>query len=331
MVKISQAYFSITTILLTYTKGVDMYKKTLPIALTFGTLLGLIPITHAKVDTPQPTTEIPLWNQNFLTSQQTSTRPAEQVTQKGSYTQISNPRMQVYVPQHSNHKAILVMSGGGYDHLEMGNEGIPVSQWLVQQGFTVFDLIYRLPPEGWNNKQVAFADGQRAMRIIRQKSSEYGYNQVGAMGFSAGGHLAGMLAVFPNQNFYPAQDNIDKNSAKPDFVALLFPVVSMLPEKNTTRSHKNLLGEHPTVEQEKAISIEQWVNSSTPPTFIAHANDDPIANVDKSILLDQNLKKAGVKQELHIFGTGGHGWGLGKPGNPTPTWPNLFLNWVNQI
>lgn len=306
-----------------------MYQSAL--VTTLITFLASLSVSYAHAELPKSTTEIPLWSQNFLNSQQNTTRPAEQISQKGSYTQIANPRMQVYLPPKSNHKAILVMSGGGYDHLEMGNEGIPVSQWLAQQGFTVFNLIYRLPPEGWNNKQVAFADGQRAMRIIRQKSSEYGYNQVGAMGFSAGGHLAGMLAVFPDQNFYPAQDSIDKYSAKPDFVALLFPVVSMLPEKNNTRSHKNLLGEHPTAEQEKAISIEQWVNSSTPPMFIAHANDDPIANVDKSILLDQNLKKAGVKQELNIFGTGGHGWGLGKAGNPTPTWPNLFLNWVNQI
>lgn len=321
-----------------------MYKRITSTAII--AILSILPFAHAQAEELQPkkaetikpkineaikpSTEISLWSQNFLNSQHINSIPAEQIDQKGSYTQISNPRMQVYLPPKSNRKAILVLSGGGYDHLEMG-ASTSVSQWLAQQGFTVFNLIYRLPTENWNNKQVSFADGQRAMRIIRQKASEYGYEQVGAMGFSAGGHLAGMLGVFPDKNFYPAQDSIDRNSAKPDFIALLYSVVSMLPEKNTTRSRINLLGKNPTTEQEKSISIEQWVNSSTPPMFIAHASDDQTATVDKSIILDQNLKKLGVKQEMHIFGTGGHSWGLGRAGTPTTTWPNLFLNWVNQI
>lgn len=303
-----------------------MHKLSATLALSTSILLNPI-YGHTTI----PTQEIPLWSQSFLTSQQMNKSLKEQADDKGHVTQVTNPRMQLYLPQHSNHKAILVMSGGGYIREDLAKEGKPVSQWLANQGFTVFNLIYRLPDEGWLNKQVAFADGQRAMRLIRQKAKDYDYQQVGIMGFSAGGHLAGMLAVLPNQNYYSPQDEIDKNSAKPDFVALLYPIVSMLPEKNHTHSYKTLLGKQATEAEEIALSVEQWVTPQTPPMFIAHAKDDPIANVDKSILLDKKLRQAGVKENLTLFENGGHGWGMGKKGTSTPDWKNLFLKWVNQI
>lgn len=275
-------------------------------------------------------TTINLWSPEYLAKQYNQPMPTEQQNSKGAISHVAIPRLLVYTPSHSNHKAMMVISGGGYRREELGKEGTPASEWLVKQGYTVFDLVYRLPMDGWNNRLVPFADGQRALRIIRQKANEYNYNQVGVMGFSAGGHLAGMLAVSSKHNFYSPQDTIDSNSARPDFAVLLYPVVSMLSNGHQTQTYKKLLGDNPTKSQEIALSIEQWVTQDTPPMFIAHAKDDPIASVDDSITLDEQLKKHHVKQLLTLFNEGGHGWGLGKAGTATTTWPTLFQKWIDS-
>lgn len=169
---------------------------------------------------------IPLWN---------STPPdgpgpqgPEKISAKGSYTNISQPRLIVHRPEHPNGIAVLVISGGGYAHLEAGNESTPAANWLQSQGFTAFELLYRLPEEGWASTDVPFEDGQRAMRLIRSMSKKLGLDphKIGIMGFSAGGHLAGMTATEPNKKRYAPTDEIDLLPARPDFAALLYPVLT---------------------------------------------------------------------------------------------------------
>lgn len=296
--------------------------------------IGIIGIGLAHTIPSQavaPPTTINLWSPEYLAQQHTLPLPVEEQSTKGAISHVAVPRILVYRPTQSNHKAIMVISGGGYRREELGKEGTPASEWLVNQGYTVFNLIYRLPMDGWHNKMVPFADGQRALRIIRQKANVYDYNQVGVMGFSAGGHLAGMLAVSAGHNFYPYQDIIDNNSARPDFAALLYPVVSMVSDGHRTQSYKQLLGNNATDSQKQALSIERQVNKDTPPMFIAHAKDDPIASVNDSIALDEQLKKQGIKQLLTLFNEGGHGWGMGKAGTATTTWPALFKQWADSL
>ncbi len=290
----------------------------------------------AIIDTLMPlpanaSSQIELWSKDFLQSEQVNPDLAEHVTKQGAVSRVSVPRVQLFLPKASNHKAILVMSGGGYMREELGKEGIPVSTWLAQQDFTVFNLIYRLPDEGWKNHLVPFADGQRALRLIRKNASLYDYQQVGVLGFSAGGHLAGLLSTDWQRQFYTLQDSTDQLSARPDFAALLYPVVSMLPPDNNTRAFKSILGKNPSLDRQKTLSVETWVNNSTPPMFIAHAKNDPIAPVSKSLLLDDKLKAAHVKEDLVIFPSGGHGWGIGKPDTPTMAWASLFLSWVKTF
>ncbi len=288
-------------------------------------------VANSHAENIQPSDSINLWSQDYLISQRSNPLPIEHQDKKGAISHVANPRMQVYVPIHSNHTAILVISGGGYYHEELAKEGAPVSAWLVNQGFTVFNLIYRLPNDNWSSRLVPIADDQRALRIMRQQAAHYHYHQIGVMGFSAGGHLAGMLAVSANHAFYPPQDDIDNNVARPDFAVLLYPVVSMVNQPNHTQAFKHLLGKQPTIAEEHALSIEQLVTNDTPPVFIAHAKDDPIAPVADSMVLDDKLKQAGVPQSLTLFETGGHGWGLGKKETPTMGWTSLFLKWVKQI
>ncbi|WP_269915108.1 alpha/beta hydrolase [Acinetobacter sp. HY1485] len=239
---------------------------------------------------------------------------------------ISQPQMVVYLPKKNNHHAILVMSGGGYAHEELGKEGTPTSQWLQQQGFTVFELIYRLPK---NNPLLPFADGQRAIRIMRSQAKIFDYDpqKIGVLGFSAGGHLASILATQFNSVFYKSQEPLDTLSAKPNFAVLVYPVISMLPPLNHTHAFKSLFPK-PNATLQTLLSAQDAVTPQTPPMLIFHAKNDPISPVQNSLLMQQALAQAHVTHQVYIFDNGGHGWGIGKPNTQTMQWRSLFLQWV---
>lgn len=249
-----------------------------------------------------------------------------------SYTNISRPRLIVYRAQNPIGAAMLVIGGGGYAHIEVGKESTPAAKWLQTIGVTAFELLYRLPSEGWSTVDVPFQDGQRAMRLIRSLAKKFGFaeNKIGVMGFSAGGHLAGTMETVPDKQFYAPIDSVDKLSARPDFAALLYPVITMLPPYNNTHAEKEILGTTPDLNQQKEYSVQLLVSSNTPPTFLAQAVDDPVSNVENSKLMYAMLQKFNVTAALHLFQTGGHGWGLGKPGTPEAGWPKLFQTWAQS-
>ncbi|MDQ1098030.1 MULTISPECIES: alpha/beta hydrolase [Chryseobacterium] len=253
-----------------------------------------------------------------------------EINNKGSITQVSKPRLIAHVPEHPNGIAMLVISGGGYAHIETGKESSPAAEWLKAEGVTAFELIYRLPQEGWKTRLVPFEDAQRAMRIIRSQAKLYHIDphKIGVLGFSAGGHLAGITATLPDKVFYPPVDDVDATPSKPDFAALIYPVISMLPPNDNTHSHKSILGKEPSLEQETAFSVERQVKTGMGPVFLAQAADDPVASVENSLLMFAALKKETVLSEMHIFQAGGHGWGMGKPGSAVSSWPQLFKKWL---
>lgn len=254
----------------------------------------------------------------------------EKISDKGSVTNVSSPRLIVYQPENPNGTAVLVISGGGYAHIELGKESTPAAQWLQSQGITVFELIYRLPQEGWTTVDVPFQDAQRAMRIIRSKANDYKINpnKIGILGFSAGGHLAGFTATQFDLHLYAAVDAIDLVSAKPSFLGLIYAVISMLPPNNKTHSFKSILGVNPPLSQETLFSIERQVSTDTPPTFLAQAVDDPISPIDNIFLMSNALRSKSILFEMHVFQSGGHGWGMGKPNSAVSAWPELFRNWA---
>jgi len=250
---------------------------------------------------------------------------------KGSITQVGQPYLIVHRPAQPNGTAILLVSGGGYAHIEAGKESGPAASWLQAQGVTAFELVYRLPREG-GGVAAPFQDGQRAMRVIRARAAEWRIDpaRIGMLGFSAGAHLAGMTAVQPDAALYAPVDAIDGVSARPDFAVLLYPVLSMQRPFDTTHAKQQLLGSHPTQAARDALSVELHVDAGTPPTFIAHALDDPIAPPENSLLMAAALRRAGVPVELHQFQSGGHGWGLGKRGSEPAAWPQLLLAWLRS-
>jgi acetyl esterase/lipase len=254
---------------------------------------------------------------------------AEQINPRGSISRVSQPRMAVYRPARPNGTAVLVIAGGGYAHIEAGHESTPACQWLQSLGVTGFELIYRLPQDGWP-VVAPFQDAQRAMRMIRAHASGYRLDlrRIGALGFSAGAHLAAMTAVRPTLRRYSPIDAADALSARPDFIGLIYPVLTMMPPFDHTRSRRDILGEHPSFSDSAAWSVERQVDAHTPPMFLAQAADDPISPVDNSLMTFQALRAVQVPAEMHIFQSGRHGWGMGKSGGEVTFWPVLFAKWV---
>ena len=139
-----------------------------------------------------------------------------------------------------------------------------------------------------------------------------------------------MTATQPDKQLYAPVDEADRLSARPDFAALIYPVITMMPPNNHTHSEKEILGSHPNREQEKAYSVELHVSSQTPPTFLAQALDDPISPVENSKLMYAALQNNNIVSELHLFPTGGHGWGMGAKGTPVHEWSKLFEAWAKS-
>ena len=249
----------------------------------------------------------------------------------GALSNISTPRMRVYRPAKANGAAVVVCGGGGYFRIQLWKESTPIALWLQEKGFTVFELIYRLPNDGWD-ASVPFMDAQRAMKIARTRAAEFGVDpqQIGIMGFSAGGHLAGFTALQPQRALYAGADKYEKVSARPDFSVLLFPVVSLRKPYDTTRTRRELIGETPSAEAENAWSLDTYASADAPPTIIFASSDDKTAPPGHGIMLYEKLNGAGASAELHLFRDGGHGWGLGRPEQVLSQWPDMFVKWFNS-
>jgi acetyl esterase/lipase len=250
----------------------------------------------------------------------------------GAVSNVSTPRMRVYRPAVPNGAAVLVAGGGGYFRIQLWKESTPAAEWLQARGFTVFELIYRLPNDGWDST-APFMDAQRAMKIIRTRAGEFGLDpaRIGIMGFSAGGHLAGFTAYQPARALYAGADAYEQVSARPDFAVLLFPVVTLRKPYDTTRTRREIVGDKATAKAEAAWSLDTHADRNAPPTIIFAAADDAITPPGHGILLFETLVAAGASAELHLFRDGGHGWGLGKPGQVISQWPALFENWARSL
>ncbi len=256
----------------------------------------------------------------------------ERLYRKGSHvgavSNVSRPRIEIYKPLHPNGTAVIVIGGGGYARIGIGQEVMPTATWLTTQGVTAVVLYYRLPADHWP-AVAPFQDAQRAVRVLRAHAHELGVDpaRVGMIGFSAGGNLAGITETRFADGLYPAVDAADRLSARPDFAALIYPVISLQQPYDTTRSGRELSTQADSVQ---AYSVQLHVIHATPPTFLAQAKDDPIANIGNSLIMYDALKKNDVETELHVFDKGGHGWGMGPPGSEVAAWPGLFATWARR-
>lgn len=295
------------------------------------------PVLRSEVNGGDPAEAIDLWpNKAFgmpaahLIETVTERSKDPRATDR-AMTGITSPRMIVIRPEKPNGAAILIMPGGGYQRIAIDVEGYDIARRMIANGITVFILIYRLPGEGWENRSdVPLSDAQRAMRLIRARAADYQVDpkRVGAMGFSAGGHLCAELITRYDARVYRSVDSADRLSARPYLAALIYPVVAMASPTVHGGSKTNLLGEVAYAAMARKHSPQDNVTAETPPCFIVHAEDDQAVKVENSLLFRAALKAKGVAVETHLFTDGGHGFGIRRvAGNPAAVWVDLFLTW----
>ncbi|MFP9228450.1 pectin acetylesterase PaeX [Pectobacterium cacticida] len=248
---------------------------------------------------------------------------------------IRRPEITVYPADNPNGMALLITPGGSYQRVVLDKEGSDLAPFFNQRGYTLFVMTYRMPGDGHQEGADApLADAQRAIRTLRAHATKWHIDpqRIGIMGFSAGGHVAASLGTRFAQPIYPAIDDIDRVSARPDFMVLMYPVISMQADIAHLGSRKQLIGEQPTDSQVMRYSPEKQVTAQTPPTFLVHAVDDPSVPVDNSLVMFNALRGKKIPVEMHLFEKGRHGFGLrGTERLPASTWPQLLDNWLRTL
>lgn len=256
-----------------------------------------------------------------------------QTSGKGAVSNIAAPSLQVFALERVNGASILIAAGGGYKRIELEKEAYPAARWLAARGITAYVLTYRLPQEGWSNGPLApLQDAQRALRLIRADATHRGLDpsRIGALGFSAGGHLLGLMATRSAFASYQATDAIDGQSARPDLAALIYPVITLEPPYDHTSTRRSLIGAQPDAKASVEWSVETHVRSGCPPVFLVQAKDDPISDPANTVMMAEACRKAGVPVDLHRLPSGGHGFGMGKPGTPSAEWPAWWEQWLRS-
>lgn len=277
-------------------------------------------------------TVIPLWpeceapnslNPSFV---ERSTEPSKP---DRALSEVTSPELLVFKPDTPNGIGILILPGGGYERLAFDSEGADTARWLVQHGYTAFVLSYRLPHGAHTEGRMApLVDVQKAMSLIRSMRLNRPFNQLGVMGFSAGGHLAGL---YTNECAVSKLSADDAALTAPDFCVLLYPVITMHSEMTHLGSKNALLGEDPSEQDVTNASLEERVTAAHPPCFLLHCSDDDSVPVNNSLHYWQALQHLGIAVEMHLFERGGHGFGLhGAKEHPVSCWPTLLHNWLLQ-
>jgi acetyl esterase/lipase len=238
---------------------------------------------------------------------------------------VTRPRLAVFPAAKPNGAAMVITPGGSYARNYFDHEGYQVAQLLNAQGVTAFVLFYRMPAEGWDHAADApLSDAQRALRLVRANAARLSLDpaRVGAMGFSAGGHLCASLGTRWDAKAYADVDKADRLSARPFLIAPIYPVISTDPKVTHLESRTNLLGPNPSEDQLRTYSPDRMVNASTPPAFLVHAEDDNAVPVENTLLFRAACRAAGVTVETHLLAQGGHGFGLAHG------WFDLFLSFA---
>jgi acetyl esterase/lipase len=241
------------------------------------------------------------------------------------------PSLTAYLPAANPTKtAVVIAPGGGYQHLSMVREGSDVAAWLNARGVAAFLLKYRLGTKYHN--PIELGDAQRAIRMVRAHAAEYGVatDRVGMWGFSAGGHLTATAGTHFDAGNAAAVDAIERESSRPDFLILAYPVITMEAPYVHTGSRMYLLGDAPAQADVDAMSAELHVTAQTPPTFLFSTTDDRTVPIMNSVMFYEALVKAGVPVEMHVFQHGGHGSGL-APANPQLSpWTEMLIKWMRE-
>lgn len=238
------------------------------------------------------------------------------------YRLVNTTKAQLYLynadPAKATGQAVVICPGGGYAKLSMDQEGYLMAQWLAKNGIAAFVLEYRLPN---GHREVPLEDAVEAIRIVRKKAKRFNIDpaKVGIMGFSAGGHLAASVSNKP-----AVED-------RPNFSILFYPVLTA-GDFNTHRgSFRNLLGKRHTAAEADEWAMDKIASEQTPPTILLLSDDDSTVPAAGSALYYAALRYHGVKASMHIFPTGGHGWGNYDKFAYQKEWQHLLLRWLSEL
>ncbi|WP_075318873.1 alpha/beta hydrolase [Bacteroides togonis] len=280
------------------------------------TIFFSILLSVATMLSAQNTFELPLWpagapNSNGLTG-------TEEDLEGGRVANVITPSITVYKADKPNGVAIIMCPGGGYARLAMNHEGHDMAPWLNAQGITYIVLKYRMPN---GHYEVPLSDAEQAIRLVRQHAKEWNIrpDRIGIMGASAGGHLAASLATL-----------YSSNETRPDFQVLFYPVISMVPGVTHGGSRQNLLGNNPSQELEDKYTLEKQVNERTPQAFIMLSADDGAVPPANGIHYFEALLQHQVPATLHVYPTGGHGWGFRDAFTYKRQWTGELEKWLRE-
>lgn len=298
----------------------DLMTRHFITAISLWTLVG-----SASQASAEPSQRIPLWpgkppgEVKALPPETDLAKPGDKPVGGRSIIRLANvstPDLAIYRPSKEidTGAAVIICPGGGHSILAYNHEGTEVAEWLTKQGVTGIVLKYRVPARDKEKRwAAAVQDGQRAVRLVRHHAAKWAVHpqRIGILGFSAGGETAALTTLLHEEPQYAPIDEADRASARPDFAVLIYP--AGLVEKDNTR-------------------LKSYVRPSkeTPPMFLVHAFDDRV-DPRNSLLLAAGLKAVGVPCELHLYATGGHGFGIRDTGHPCCTWPARCAQWMAQM
>lgn len=296
-------------------------------------LLCLVSLTALSLSTWAQNETIMLWPAGKIPN--AIPNSVEEKTTNDGMLRISGvtvPSMTAYIPakDKATGAAVMICPGGGYGILAAEHEGSQIAEWFKARGTAAFVLKYRLPdPAAMTNQhEVPLKDAMQGMKLIRQSANKYNIkpDQIGVMGFSAGGHLAATLSTHFDRGQYASED------ARPNFAILLYPVVTFSKEYQHGGSHKKLLGADDSEELASYYSNELMVSPTTPPTFLVHAENDKAVPIENSFDYFLALKKFDIPAELHAYPTGGHGFGMRTEGKGSvANWPVAMEGWLKSM
>ncbi|MGQ8338760.1 alpha/beta hydrolase [Sunxiuqinia sp. A32] len=254
----------------------------------------------------------------------------KEYSENGIYFAVSKPDLTIYLPQNESRDrtAVLICPGGGYQAVCASYEGHKIAREMNKKGVATFVLKYRLPSDNTcdNKSLAALQDAQRAVKIIRDNAEDWGIdpNKIGIMGFSAGGHLASTAGTHFSKTYI---ENEEETSLRPNFMVLVYPVISMQNGLTHSGSREALLGVSPDAELVNLFSNEKQVTENTPRTFLTHAEDDDVVPVENSIRFYEALKVNNVSVDMHLFSKGKHGYPLEPAAS---NWLGYVFKWMQE-
>jgi acetyl esterase/lipase len=273
-------------------------------------------------------TVIPLWPEGVPNAK---ANPGPEKRDGELISHVSQPTLTYYpaAGERAARTAVIICPGGGYEFLAFDHEGRQYAQWLSRLGVAAFVLKYRLSDVG---HPAPLQDVLRALRTVRAHAADYGVapDRIGVMGSSAGGHLAASAATMFDDPAGRTGAALDAVSARPDFLMLMYPVITLMPPAAHAGSRHALLGANPAPALVKEMSVETRVSAQTPPTFLVHSQDDGTVPVENSIMFFEALTRAHVPAEMHIFERGGHGMGMSGGHGNASLWPKRAEEWLRD-